>query len=460
MPQAILKSDGERIVLWYDLYGAGASKEVASGSTNQARTIFETTSNVAPESSGCSAPSIFGRPSTLERLSPAIQKAKSETSQEDVKSVVRTTEMAIASLIPGQVEQRGSDLGVSHSMPEMEASNCTQRVISRKVLFIAGLSARGRTEFLQHVVEHMASLKDNNGQFLLTVCTFDNRGIGASTIPTKKRKYSTHVMAQDTLALLDHLGWSRTHIIGLSLGGMIATKLAAMQPERVASLTPIATTSCGWHMLAGISTQPLLATLAGVGPMKTRIPANLRYNFSEAYLKERVEDCKTRLQVLVENTYKAIQEHDTGKFLAEGQPAAGRQGQLAAVFTHRLHEQEFRTISNASFPCQLVVGRHDRLARPHFVNKMAQKLRCALVVVEAAHAGIMIEALQTLVQLLESVVLGTAQSSALRINQLASDIEEQLLKKAEYAKEFATSFAPGHVSLSLVNPGDRKLADH
>lgn len=41
------------------------------------------------------------------------------------------------------------------------------------------------------------------------------------------------------------------------------------------------------------------------------------------------------MKVLVANTYKAIEEKDTEKFLAEGQPHIGREGHLAAVFKHR-----------------------------------------------------------------------------------------------------------------------------
>lgn len=41
------------------------------------------------------------------------------------------------------------------------------------------------------------------------------------------------------------------------------------------------------------------------------------------------------VQILTENTYKALDEHDDAKFLAEGQPRIGRKGHLVAVFKHR-----------------------------------------------------------------------------------------------------------------------------
>ena len=76
-------------------------------------------------------------------------------------------------------------------------------------------------------MDHLASLEGSDGSKLLSVCTFDNRGIGGSTIPKQKRRYSTLAMAHDTLALLDHLGWSKVHIVGLSLGGVLSSLPAA-----------------------------------------------------------------------------------------------------------------------------------------------------------------------------------------------------------------------------------------
>lgn len=59
-----------------------------------------------------------------------------------------------------------------------------------------------------------------------TCLVFDNRGIGDSDKPLLR--YSTSEMAKDTLELLDQLGWTderQLHIIGSSLGGMIAQEL-------------------------------------------------------------------------------------------------------------------------------------------------------------------------------------------------------------------------------------------
>ena len=71
------------------------------------------------------------------------------------------------------------------------------------------------------------------------VITIDNRGIGASDAPPGH--YSTRMMADDVLAVLDDAGIQQASLVGTSLGGMIAQELALAHPERVDRLVLVAT---------------------------------------------------------------------------------------------------------------------------------------------------------------------------------------------------------------------------
>lgn len=75
------------------------------------------------------------------------------------------------------------------------------------------------------------------------VVTFDNRGAGDSDKP--EGPYSTRQMADDTVGLMDHLGIARAHVLGVSLGGMIAQELVINHPDRVSKL--ILTSTCACH---------------------------------------------------------------------------------------------------------------------------------------------------------------------------------------------------------------------
>jgi 3-oxoadipate enol-lactonase len=76
-----------------------------------------------------------------------------------------------------------------------------------------------------------------------TVLTFDNRGIGSSDVPSGP--YTTAAMAADVLAVLDAAGHEQAHVVGTSLGGMVAQELAIAAPERVGRLVLACTTPGG-----------------------------------------------------------------------------------------------------------------------------------------------------------------------------------------------------------------------
>ena len=75
------------------------------------------------------------------------------------------------------------------------------------------------------------------------VIVFDNRDSGKSSRCSDN--YTTESMAQDILSLMDHLGIENAHLLGTSMGGMIAQHAALMAPDRLNSLILAGTTSWG-----------------------------------------------------------------------------------------------------------------------------------------------------------------------------------------------------------------------
>jgi 3-oxoadipate enol-lactonase len=72
----------------------------------------------------------------------------------------------------------------------------------------------------------------------------DNRGAGGSDKP--EGPYDLEVMARDALAVLDAEGVDAAHVVGASMGGVIAQILAVRSPERVRSLV-LSCTACHHH---------------------------------------------------------------------------------------------------------------------------------------------------------------------------------------------------------------------
>src|SRR3954463_3058213 len=99
------------------------------------------------------------------------------------------------------------------------------------VLLIQGLGADSRGWTLQRpaIGRHYRGI------------VFDNRGVGRSDKPVGS--YDLEQMAADAIAVLDASGIDSAHVIGASMGGVLAQIMAVRHPERVRSLV-LACTAC------------------------------------------------------------------------------------------------------------------------------------------------------------------------------------------------------------------------
>ena len=119
------------------------------------------------------------------------------------------------------------------------------------VVLVMGLA----TQMLGWPDEFCQTLADNG----FHVVRFDNRDIGLSThlddagmpdlsplfvgAPITSATYTLADMADDTIRLIDAIGLDRIHLVGASMGGMIAQEVALRHPERLLSLTSIMSTT-------------------------------------------------------------------------------------------------------------------------------------------------------------------------------------------------------------------------
>jgi pimeloyl-ACP methyl ester carboxylesterase len=97
------------------------------------------------------------------------------------------------------------------------------------------------------------------------IIIFDHRGTGYSSASADP--FSITLFAEDTLALMDALGISRAHILGLSMGASIAQELALSRPERVDRLILVSGT-CGGKEAVQMAPEiwETLSDKSGTGP--------------------------------------------------------------------------------------------------------------------------------------------------------------------------------------------------
>jgi 3-oxoadipate enol-lactonase len=117
------------------------------------------------------------------------------------------------------------------------------------------------------------------------VVTFDNRGIGLSS--PIEGGFTIAEMAEDTAALLEQLGLESAHVVGISMGGMIAQELALAHPALLRSLT-LGCTYCGGpgsQLMPQENVEKLAAGMMS-GDRDKAIRASWEVNLSPAFRAE------------------------------------------------------------------------------------------------------------------------------------------------------------------------------
>jgi len=124
---------------------------------------------------------------------------------------------------------------------------------------------------------------------------FDNRGIGQTDKPDMK--YSIKMFADDTVGLMNELKIERAHVLGISMGGMIAQELVLNHPERVEKLVLCST----FASMTGI-VKILASLLKGLYKGRMKTPEKTREMlistlFTKDFIKEnldKIEEAKQK----------------------------------------------------------------------------------------------------------------------------------------------------------------------
>lgn len=192
--------------------------------------------------------------------------------------------------------------------------------------------------------------------------TFDNRGMGQSQ-PLKGR-LTLAQMAEDAVALIDAEGWDRVHVVGHSLGGLVAQQVALSHPQRVRTLSLLCTFANG-RAVAPLSLRMIWGALRSlVGTRRMRRHGFLQLIYPPGALNG--VDCDALAQRLAE-----LFGHDLGI-----QPAVSGE-QLRAMreadITARLPEL-------GTIPTLVTTGAHDPIAPPILSKGLASRIPGAVYV--------------------------------------------------------------------------------
>ena len=184
------------------------------------------------------------------------------------------------------------------------------------------------------------------------VITFDNRGVGETTVPSEP--FTIEDMAADTVRLMDTLRIDSAHIFGVSMGGLIAQVLLLDYPDHIKKVALGCTTHGGRHAVQ--PQEEVMAVLAQAADpnisaeelVRNKVPLIL----SERFIREEPEKVEEFVRL-------ALQYSPT----PEG--AAGQMGALS-VFNVKRRLGEIRS------PVLVITGSEDRMMPPDNSRLLAE----------------------------------------------------------------------------------------
>ena len=183
---------------------------------------------------------------------------------------------------------------------------------------------------------------------------FDNRGTGQSE--TSDSEYTITLFADDVAGLMDALQIPKAHVLGISMGGMIAQELVLYHPEKVDKLI-LCSTYCGGSQ----SIPPSLDTLGMITGDRTNMSPEeitrrtLPAIFTKEFLDENPELAEIAIQQMMnEPTSEEILMHQMNAIMAFG---------------------TFDRLTQVSTPTLILHGKKDILLPPGNADILAQVIQ-------------------------------------------------------------------------------------
>lgn len=199
------------------------------------------------------------------------------------------------------------------------------------------------------------------------VITFDNRGAGRTDKP--KDDYSTDLFADDTRALIAAMGLNRCHVMGISMGGMIAQKLALRHPKVVDRLI-LGCTFPNFNYAPPDASVPEKMNAAMLLPQPQRIDIALSFMFSKSFLEKNPQRIASLKPLII------LDQKDQGMdgFVRQFMACAGH--------------DTMAELKNINSPTLVITGDADVMAPPENSRLLASEIPSARLVEipDAGHA--------------------------------------------------------------------------
>jgi pimeloyl-ACP methyl ester carboxylesterase len=182
------------------------------------------------------------------------------------------------------------------------------------------------------------------------IVAYDNRGVGESSTPPGP--YTTQQMGGDLAVLVDELGLERFHLLGVSMGGMIAQEYAIAHADRLLSASFCCTyASPGPFCLRMFSCWRDLVPSLGVGFTQREV---LLWAFTTDFFEGRTAELE-EIEALM---------------AANPQPPDGYLAQLSSIETHDTRGR----LSAVTCPAMTLVGEQDILIYPKLSRRLHDEL--------------------------------------------------------------------------------------